>query len=107
MKLWQENGKKEDDIGLSIVNKSKTRKEFEDIEKFIHLSNKFFFICSDDGYRQFINPCSKTSYCVEKESKNINDHSVIACVLELDNYGNKEIFLTIGLLFCLWYTVPK
>lgn len=107
MKLWQENGKKEDEIGLSIVNKSKTRKEFEDIEKFIHLSNKIFFICSDDGYRQFINPCSKTSYCVEKESKNINDHSVIACVLELDNYGNKEIFLTIGLLFCLWYTVPK
>ena len=50
LKLWQENGKKEDDIGLSIVNKSKTRKEFEDIEKFIHLSNKNFFICSDDGY---------------------------------------------------------
>lgn len=51
LKLWQENGKKEDDIGLSIVNKSKTRKEFEDIEKFIQLSNKNFFICSDDGYR--------------------------------------------------------
>ena len=29
LKLWQENGKKEDDIGLPIVNKSKTRKEFK------------------------------------------------------------------------------
>lgn len=50
LKLWQENGKKED-IGLPIVYKSKTRKEFEDIERFIHLSNKNSFICSDDGYR--------------------------------------------------------
>ena len=50
-------------------------------------------MCSDDVYPYFIDPYCDSKYSGQnKASNNICDCSVIACVSEIDNWSDKEVF---------------
>ena len=151
---------KEDDIGLSIVYESISRREFEELKRFIHFADNYslstndkfakvrqlhditnknlkqfgffhshysideqmlsytgknsskqiirtktirfgyknFVICSDDGYPYFIDPYCGAKYGVGKASKKLTARSVIDCILEIDNWDDKDVY------FDNWFT---
>ena len=151
---------KEDDIGLSIVYESISRREFEELKRFIHFADNYslntnvkfakvrqlyditnknlkqfgffhlhysideqmvpytgknsskqtirtktirfgyknFVICSDDGYPYFIDPYCGAKYGCGKAPKNLTARSVIDCILEIDNWDDKDVY------FDNWFT---
>ena len=66
--------------------------------KTIRFGYKNFVICSDDGYPYFIDPHCGAKYCGGKASKNLTGWSVIDCILEIDNWDNKDV------CFDNWFT---
>ena len=151
---------KEDDTGQSILYESVSRREFEDLKRFIHFADNYslntndkfakvrqlyditnknlkqfaffhlhysidgpmapytcknnskqtvstktirfgyksFVTCSDDGYPYFIDPYCGANYSGGKASKNLTARSVIDCILEIDNWDNKDVY------FDNWFT---
>ena len=145
---------KEDDIGLSIVYESISRREFEELKRFIHFADNYslntndkfvkvrqlyditnknlkqfgffhlhysideqmvpytgkssskqtiltktirfgyknFVVCSDDGYPYFIDPYCGAKYGGGKASKNLTSQSVIDCILQIDNWDDKDVY---------------
>ena len=145
---------KEDDIGLSIVYESISRREFEELKSFIHFADNYslntidkfakvrqlyditnktlkqfgffhshysideqmvpytgknsskqtirtktirfgyknFAICSDDGYPYFIDPYCSAKYSGGKASKNLTARLAIDCILEIDNWDDKDVY---------------
>ena len=57
-----------------------------------------FVICSDDGYPYFIDPYWGAKYNGGKASKNLTARLVIDCILEIDNWDNKDVY------FDNWFT---
>ena len=66
--------------------------------KTIRFGYKNFFICSDDGYPYFIDPYCGAKYGSGKSSKNLTAWSVIDCILEIDNWDDKDVY------FDNWFT---
>ena len=59
---------------------------------------KNFAICSDDDYPHFKDPNSGAKYGGRKVSKNLSARSVIDCILETDNWDDKDVY------FDIWFT---
>ena len=66
--------------------------------KTIRFGYKNFVICSDDGYPYFIDPYCGAKYGGGKASKNLTARSVIDCILEIDNWDDKDVY------FDNWFT---
>ena len=66
--------------------------------KTIRFGYKIFVICSDDGYPYFIDPSYGAKYGGGKASKNLTARSLIDCILEIDNWGDKDVY------FDNWFT---
>ena len=66
--------------------------------KTIRFGYKNFIICSDDGYPHFIDPYCGAKYGDGKASKNLTARSVIDCILEIDNWDDRDVY------FDNWFT---
>ena len=66
--------------------------------KIICLGYKNFTLCSDDGYPYFIDPYCGAKYGCGKAPKNVTARSVIDCILEIDNWDDKDVY------FDNWFT---
>ena len=66
--------------------------------KTFHFGYKNFVICSDDGYPYFIDPYCGAKYGGGKASKNLTARSLIDCILEIDNWDDKDVY------FDNWFT---
>ena len=66
--------------------------------KTICFAYKNFVICSDDGYPYFIDPYCGAKHSGGKVSKNLTAWSVIDCILEIDNWDDKDVY------FDNWFT---
>ena len=66
--------------------------------KAVRFSYKNFVICSDDGYLYFIDPYCGAKYGGGRASKNLTARSVIDCILEIDNWDDKDVY------FDNWFT---
>ena len=59
--------------------------------KTIRFECKDFVICSDNGSPYFIDPYCEVKYGGGKPSRNLTACSIIDCVMEIDNWGEKEV----------------
>ena len=67
--------------------------------KTIHFGGyKNFVIYSDDGSPYFIDPYCGATYGGGKASKSLTAQSVIDCILEIDNWDDKDVY------FDNWFT---
>ena len=55
------------------------------------LVTKHFLICSGDVYPYFIDPYCGAKYGGGKASENLTTRSVTDCILEIDNWDDKDI----------------
>ena len=66
--------------------------------KTIRFGYKNFAIYPDDGYPYFIDPYCGAKYGGGRASKNLTARSVIDCILEIDNWDDKDVY------FNNWFT---
>ena len=66
--------------------------------KTIRFGYKNLVICSDDGYPYFTDPYCGAKNGGGKASKNLTARSVIYCILEIDNWDDKDVY------FDNWFT---
>ena len=60
--------------------------------KTIRFCYKNFVICSDDDHPYFIDPYCGAKYGGGKASKNLTSRPVIDCILEIDNWDDKDVY---------------
>ena len=88
-----------DEQMVPYTGKSSSNKLFEQFDnKTIRFGYKNFVICSYDGYPYFIDPYFGARYGGGKASKNLPARSVIDCILEIDNWDDKDVY------FDNWFT---
>ena len=85
-----------DELMVPYTGKSSSKQTIR--TKTIRFGYKNFVICSDDGYPYFIDPYCGAKYGGGKAPKNVTARSVIDCILEIDNWDDKDVY------FDNWFT---